>query len=201
MLDAAHALGPRAVEGAVALQHVLAAARDLEEPARLEAVNEFYNLHHAAGRDRRPALTRVSAVSEPRGRVAEWSSPLELLAAAHGSAEEYAIAKYLTLVAVGVPPARLRLVYVRVAAQTPAGEALPHLVVAYYARTGAEPLIIDTLRPTALTASQRRDLEPVFTFNSEGLDTHSAMDPGGNPSARLTRWRGVVAKARAQGLF
>jgi predicted transglutaminase-like cysteine proteinase len=97
-----------------------------------------------------------------------------------------------------VPVQRLRLVYVR--AQI-GGDSVAHMVLAYYAQPGAEPLILDNLVGSVRPASRRPDLTPVFSFNSEGLwngvGTHSA----GDAQARLSRWREVMAKAKAEGFF
>ena len=44
-----------------------------------------------------------------------------------------------------------------------------------------------------------RDLTPVFSFNSEGLWQGVNGNSAGDPLARLSRWREVLAKARAEG--
>lgn len=192
MLEAARLRGPRAVEGAGALQALVRSAQGLDDGVRLQAVNDFYNRRHA--------LRLVSFTRRAGPGVGAWASPLELLASGKGESEDYAIAKYLTLLAAGVPPARLRLVYVRAAGAGEGGRALSHMVVSWYPNAQAEPLVLDTLDPRLSPASQRPDLEPVFSFNSEGLARPSAL-AGGDTAARLTRWREVLAKARAEGLF
>ena len=101
-------------------------------------------------------------------------------------------------VAAGVPTARLRMVYVRARLQ---GQSLAHMVLAYYPQPGAEPLILDNLRPEVLPASQRPDLTPVFSFNTEGLWQGAGQVTAGDPMARLSLWRELVAKVRAEGFF
>ena len=73
------------------------------------------------------------------------------------------------------------------------------MVLAYYAQPGAEPLILDNLIGEVRPASRRPDLTPVFSFNSEGLWQGAAGAAAGDPTARLSRWREVLAKARAEG--
>ncbi len=55
------------------------------------------------------------------------------------------IGKYFSLLASGLPVTRLRLVYVRATIGGPGGEVLAHMVLAYCATPGAEPLILDNL--------------------------------------------------------
>ena len=46
---------------------------------------------------------------------------------------------------------------------------------------------------------KRPDLTPVFSFNSEGLWQGTGSTSAGDPVSRLSRWREVIAKARAEG--
>jgi hypothetical protein len=41
------------------------------------------------------------------------------------------------------------------------------MVLAYYATPDAEPLLMDNLDPRVRPASERRDLEPVYSFNDD----------------------------------
>ena len=188
MLAAAKRMSPRAAAGVQALQPVLTQALDMEEPAQLQAVNEFFN---------RRILFRDDI--EVWGQIDYWASPLETLDKGQGDCEDYAIAKYFSLLAIGMPIAKLRLVYVRAQIGGPNGTLQAHMVLAYYAAPGAEPLILDNLITELRPASRRPDLVPVFSFNSEGLWQGVGPTAAGDPTARLSRWREVLAKARAEG--
>ena len=188
MLAAAQRLSPRAVEGVKALQPVLAAANALDEDGKLQAVNQFFN---------RRILFKDD--TEVWGQVDYWASPLETLSQGAGDCEDYAIAKYFSLLAVGVPTAKLRLVYVRAQIGGPNGIVQAHMVLAYHATPNAEPLILDNLITEVRPASRRPDLTPVFSFNSEGLWQGVGAQAAGDPVSRLSRWRDVLAKARAEG--
>lgn len=139
--------------------------------------------------------------TEVWGQIDYWASPLETIARGQGDCEDYAIAKYFSLLASGVAPGRLRLVYVRAIIGPPASPPAAHMVLAYYATPGAEPLVLDNLVPEVLPASRRRDLTPVFSFNTEGLWQGTNGNDAGDPLARLSRWRGVVARAREEGFL
>jgi predicted transglutaminase-like cysteine proteinase len=188
MLAAAQRQGPRALAGVRALQPVLAATLELDDEARLATINQFFNRRIVFIDD-----DQVWGVSD------HWASPVELLDKGRGDCEDYAIAKYFSLIATGVPMAKLRLVYVRAQIGGPDGVAQAHMVLAYYPQPGAEPLILDNLIGDVRPASRRTDLTPVFSFNGEGLWQGAGSTSAGDPTARLSRWREVLAKARAEG--
>lgn len=190
MRTAAAQAGPKAAAAVGDLQALIAAVADAPEAAALVAVNEFFN--------RRILFRDDMSVW---GVVDHWASPLELLAQGAGDCEDYAIAKFFALLAGGVPVARLRLVYVRVAVGGPGGAQQAHMVLAYYADANREPLILDNLVNEVRPASRRPDLTPVFSFNSEGLWQGTGRVAEGDAQARLSRWREVVAKARAEGFL
>ena len=185
---AALRLGPRAVAGAEALEQQLAAAAVLDEGARLQAVNRFFN-QRIQFRDDKLVW----------GQVDHWASPLETLGQGQGDCEDFAIAKYFSLLAVGVPVSRLRLVYVRAQIGGPQGVVQAHMVLAYHPTPDAEPLILDNLIGEIRPASRRPDLSPVFSFNGDGLWQGVGNASAGDPVARLSRWRDVLAKSRAEG--
>jgi predicted transglutaminase-like cysteine proteinase len=188
MQRAALAHGPQAVSGVRSLQAVLANAAAQDDRAKLGAVNEFFNRRIVFAPD-----------SEVWGQTDYWASPLEMLGKGRGDCEDYVIAKYFSLTTAGVPMAKLRLVYVRATIGGPGGAVQAHMVLAYYAQPGAEPLILDNLIGEIRPASRRPDLEPVFSFNGEGLWQGVGAQSAGDPVARLSRWREVLAKARAEG--
>jgi predicted transglutaminase-like cysteine proteinase len=93
-----------------------------------------------------------------------WATPLEFLSTNGGDCEDFTIAKYFSLRKLGVPAAKLRLMYV-----TATRPRQPHMVLAYYETPGAVPLVLDNMNKRILPASQRRDLIPVYSFNGDGL--------------------------------
>lgn len=119
---------------------------------QLKLVNSFFN--------------RVRFISDIRhwGQEDYWATPVELLTTNGGDCEDFSIAKYLTLKSMGVPDDQLRIVYVKALKLDQA-----HMVLAWYPRPEADPLILDNLTNDIKPASQRTDLEPVYSFNGEGL--------------------------------
>jgi predicted transglutaminase-like cysteine proteinase len=190
MAQAAQRAGPQAVQGVRALRPVLAGLAEADDAARLDAVNRFFNRRIVFGED-----VQVWRVDD------HWASPLETLQQGAGDCEDYAIAKYFSLLAVGMPASQLRLVYVRLQIGGAGGASQPHMVLAYYASASAEPLILDNLVGEIRPASRRPDLTPVFSFNSEGLWQGNGSQRMGDPVERLSRWREVLRKARAEGFL
>jgi predicted transglutaminase-like cysteine proteinase len=199
MQQAAQRQGVKAVAGVKALQALTQSAVDLDDDGRLQAVNQFFN---------RRIQFRDDA--EVWGLPDYWASPLELLEKGQGDCEDYVIAKYFSLLSMGMPSAKLRLVYVRALLGGQGGAVQAHMVLAYYPTTPAapsanaaqaEPVILDNLISEIRPASRRPDLTPVFSFNSDGLWQGVNGAPDGDPLVRLSRWREVVVKARAEGFL
>jgi len=191
MVQAAAATGQRSVLAARDLDELLqwVSARDIR--TQLRAVNTHFNRAIVFADD-----------TQAWGQEDYWASPIETLAKGMGDCEDYAIAKYFTLAAAGVPVRSLRLVYVR--AMLPGGKGLParsqaHMVLAFYEEGSEDPMILDNLVGEIRPASGRPDLTPVFSFNGEGLWQGAGRQTAGDPLVRLSRWREVVRKARAEG--
>lgn len=131
-----------------------------------------------------------------------WATPLETIGQGRGDCEDFSIIKYYSLRDAGVPVAKLRLVYVKARLEGPAGPYLQaHMVLAYYPTPNAEPLVLDNLVPEIRPASQRKDLQPIFSFNSEaiwsGVAGNAAKGAGG--TGQLSRWQDLLQRARKEG--
>jgi predicted transglutaminase-like cysteine proteinase len=158
---------------------------------RIKRVNTFFN--------RQMQFADDSVVwSQPD----YWATPMESLGRGAGDCEDFAIAKYFTLLEAGMAPEKLRLIYVR--AKTGGDDAAPtqaHMVLAYYTQPAAEPLIMDNLIPDIRPASRRPDLVPVFSFNRDGV--FAGIAGGGSAAAggtgRLSRWEDLLRRAKAEG--
>lgn len=183
----AEQFGPRAQAEVKALVSVMQSAARQDEEGKLRAVNQFYNQR---------ILFREDV--DNWGQTDYWATPLEALNRGAGDCEDYAMAKYFTLLALGVPGSKLRMVYVRAQVGV---EVLAHMVLAYYPDPMSMPLILDNLVTDIRPASRRPDLAPVFSFNAEGLWQGVGATSAGDPLARLSRWRDALNRARAEGLW
>ncbi len=94
-----------------------------------------------------------------------WASRLEFLGKGQGDCEDFAVAKFLTMIQLGVPGEKLFLTYVRaVGFPEPA-----HLVTTYYKEPDTVPFVLDNYNKKILPATQRPDLVPVYSFTAKDL--------------------------------
>jgi hypothetical protein len=63
------------------------------------------------------------------------------------------------------------------------------MVLAWYPEPGADPLILDNLTNEIKPASQRTDLEPVYSFNGDGLWLNQSGDRRIGEAQKLSRWQ------------
>ncbi len=172
-------------------QQLIADITPLNEMQKLQKVNDFFN-------------KRVAFVDDIYNWKESdyWATPLETMGVAKGDCEDYSIAKYTTLQLVGVPIEKLRMTYVKAkigGRNSTVSQA--HMIVSYYPRPNAEPLLLDNLIPDIRPASRRRDLTPVFSFNSAGIWVGGATQASSNnPGAKLSRWRDLIARMQNEGL-
>jgi predicted transglutaminase-like cysteine proteinase len=178
--------GQRGADTVTAWQRLIEDARALPDADKLAKVNTFFN---------RRSLYETDLVIWQQEDY--WETPLEFMGRGTGDCEDFAIAKYMTLQILGVGNEHLRLIYVR--AKTGATAAVAHMVLGYFPQPTDEPLILDNLITSVRPASQRSDLVPVFSFNSDGLWTAGATASSADPTARLSRWRDVLDRMRADG--
>ena len=126
--------------------------KDLGERSKIESVNNFFN--------------QQVFVPDQRlwGQNDFWARPLEFLGARGGDCEDYSLAKYYSLMELGVAEEKLRLVYVKALEYNQF-----HMVLAYYPNKKSDPLVLDNIKSGLYPASQRRDLLPVYSFDAKSL--------------------------------
>lgn len=89
-----------------------------------------------------------------------WLTPKEFFIKGHGDCEDYVIAKYFTLLELGVKKENLYPAIVKVE-----GSASLHLVLLYVEDKNKSPLVLDNLSFKILPFSKRTDLTPIAAFN------------------------------------
>lgn len=120
-----------------------------------------------------------------------WATPLEVLVRQAGDCEDFAIAKFFTLKALGVSEQKLNIAYVKALQYN-----MMHMVLTYYSHPGAEPLVLDNLVDQIHPASRRTDLMPIFSFNGTGLWLAKERGKGKytGRSSRLKAWGGLLQR-------
>lgn len=176
--------GATAVDRIRSWQRIMDWSRDLPEEDKLKVINDFFN--------------QLEFVTDKQTWGVEdyWATPFEFMAKNGGDCEDFSLAKYFTLIELGVAEERLRMTYV-----TALNDHQSHMVLTYYSSPRAVPLVLDNLDPHILPASQREDLQPVYSFNGTGLWLAKSIGSGkqvGN-SERLELWRNLINRMRSSG--
>lgn len=158
--------------------------RTLPEQDQLTQVNRFFN--------------QLYFVNDNVlwGKNDYWATPLEFLGSNAGDCEDFTIAKYFSLLELGVSDKKLRLVYVKAIELNQF-----HMVLAYYASPNAQPVILDNINPQIKPASSRRDLLPIYSFNGQNLWLMKSKNGelAGN-SSRLSLWNDLRSRERRLNL-
>ena len=163
----------------------LSRQRTLPAMRQLRVVNDFWNSAAVGDED-----------IHIWGVVDYWATPLETLGKGAADCEDYVIGKYFSLLHLGVPAEKLRMIYVRARLNGKSGpHTIAHMVLGYYETPESEPLLLDSLTSSISPASKRRDLTPVFSFNAEGVyvagQARSVQGVG--------RWQDLVSRMRQEG--
>ena len=165
--------GDRAEKRGRAWFQVLSRSYQLTEPEKLKNINNFFNL-----------LRFVDDI-KIWGEQNYWATPLEFIGVNGGDCEDFAIAKYFSLLELGVADEKMRITMVKALSLNQY-----HMVVAYYETPGSEPLILDNIDGVIKPASQRTDLLPIYSFNGKQLWLNKEKGQGvlAGKSQRLKRW-------------
>ncbi|MFH4681347.1 transglutaminase-like cysteine peptidase [Vibrio diabolicus] len=156
--------------------------KQLETHEQLAGVNDFFN--------------QLYFVDDIKlwGKTDYWATPLEFLGSNAGDCEDFTIAKYFSLLELGIPDSKMRLIYVKAIELNQF-----HMVLAYYPTPSSEPLILDNINPDIVRASKRSDLLPIYSFNGTNLwlmkSSASTGELAGKAS-RLSLWNDLRSRER-----
>ena len=159
----------------------MAVNKGLAEHKQLANVNQFFN--------------QLNFVNDDQlwGKNDYWATPLEFIGSNAGDCEDFTIAKYFSLLELGVSDKKLRLVYVKAIILNQF-----HMVLAYYSSPSAEPLILDNINPEITTASKRQDLLPIYSFNGKNLWLMKSKNGQlAGKSSRLSLWNDLRAREKS----
>ncbi len=155
LIGAEATYGPTAPRRLLAWTKLIASNKRKSVAEKLELTNDFFN--------------RIPFKSDMElwGKRNYWPTPVEMLARNGGGHAAFAISKYFTLLALGVSIDQLQITYVTATTLPPADQA--HMVLTYYPRPDAMPLVLDNLDGEVKPANERNDLIPIYSFNGDGL--------------------------------
>ncbi|MBW2470528.1 MAG: transglutaminase-like cysteine peptidase [Deltaproteobacteria bacterium] len=174
--------GPSARSLLVSWEKLIISDTSNNDLQKLEKVNNFFN--------------QVEYIEDIYhwGQKDYWATPVEFLVTFGGDCEDYTIAKYFTLKAMGVEEEKLNLTYVKALTYN-----VHHMVLTYYSTPGSEPLVLDNIEKDIRPASQRSDLLPIYSFNGTGLWLAKERGRGKftGSSSRLQRWQDLMSRISA----
>ena len=169
----------------VAWENLIITDNSQTELEKLEKVNQFFN-----------QMEFVEDIDH-WGNKDYWATPIEFLGTQGGDCEDFTIAKYFTLKAMGIEEEKLYLTYVKALTYN-----VHHMVLTYFSTPGSEPLVLDNIVADIKPASQRRDLLPIYSFNGTGLWLAKQRGRGklAGSSSRLKRWQDLVQRMSKDNL-
>ncbi|MGH6947703.1 MAG: transglutaminase-like cysteine peptidase [Kiloniellales bacterium] len=163
-------------------RELIVAARGLDRVHQIDTVNRFFN--------RWP----YKSDKEIYGVREYWATPTEFLSRS-GDCEDYSIAKYYALRALGFEPESLRVVILMDRIR-----GIGHAVLAVY--TGSDILILDSLSDLIVSHSRYKHYIPQYSMNETTRWAHLSpqLNPGtpagGVPLNQLLAGRGNGATIR-----
>ena len=129
-------------------ENLKAEIKDYELIRKLSHINSFMNKIFPAH--------DISSKSS----IDYWATPKEFLLQGHGDCEDYAIAKYFTLLELGIPKEKLYFGVVDLK-----GEKNSHMILLYLENKDSIPLVMDNLSSKVLPLTDRKNIIPKFAFN------------------------------------
>ena len=175
--------GPKAKQRVVLWDKMLEKAKKQKTVKKLKTVNDFFN--------------KIKYLSDKKvwKKKDYWASPFEFLGVGAGDCEDYAIAKYFALRAVGISDKKLKITYVILSHKNKKYEEA-HMVLNYYHKPSSTPIILDNAIKTLKLANKRKDLKPIYSFNASGLwkaknKSKSLKKQGKN---KLKKWQSMMSR-------
>ncbi|AXH10684.1 hypothetical protein CP960_00555 [Malaciobacter halophilus] len=134
----------------VKYKRLLDKAKDFNTIKKLSYTNSFYN--------------KILPVNDDTKYKVDdyWATPKEFLIEGRGDCEDYAIAKYFTLLSLGIEKNKLFLAVVKVKNATNY-----HMILLYIKNKNSMPLVLDNLSFKVVPFNKRPKLKPKFIFNEK----------------------------------
>ncbi len=176
--------GPRAGKRVDAWRKTMASLKSQSESQQMSKINQFFN-----------QLYFVNDIDLWGGKNDYWATPLEFLGSNAGDCEDFTIAKYFSLLELGISDKKLRLVYVKSLTLNQF-----HMVLAYYSTPpNAVPVLLDNIDPEIKPATKRRDLLPIYSFNGKNLWLMKEKASGklAGKASRLSLWNDLRSRNKS----
>ncbi|MGY3916335.1 transglutaminase-like cysteine peptidase [Aeromonas australiensis] len=177
--------GGRVIQRAEAFSRLLTPRAGTTDQQKIELVNNYFN--------------NLTYSEDPKlwGDEDYWANPLEFIGARGGDCEDYSIAKYYTLMELGVDEKKLRLAYVKAVTYNQF-----HMVTLYFPTPKSDPLVLDNINSRILPGSQRTDLIPVYSFDAKSIWIMKSRREGtlAGSADRLAQWTSMQTRFSSEQL-
>ncbi len=181
--DISNKYGSKAYKRVVLWDNLLNKSKKLSSLKKLKNINDFFN---------KIKYKRDKAHWKKKDY---WASPFEFMGTGAGDCEDYAIAKYFSLIKLGIPENKLRITYVKLLRRRTKYEEA-HMVLTYFHKPNSTPIVLDNVNKKLKLSTKRRDLKPVYSFNANGLwqaknKGRSSLKVGKN---NLKNWKSMMRR-------
>jgi predicted transglutaminase-like cysteine proteinase len=177
--------GERAAKRGQAWFDMMQLSNNITAPEKIKNVNDFFN--------------QLNFIDDIKlwGVKNYWATPIEFIGVNGGDCEDFAIAKYFTLLELGIADQKMRIMMVKALTLNQY-----HMVVSYYETPSSVPLILDNIDYRVKPASQRNDLVPIYSFNGKQLWLNKEKGRGelAGSSARLKQWTNLNHRLRISNM-
>lgn len=127
-----------------------------------------------------------------------WATPTELFNNEQGDSEDFALAKLLSLLMLGIHPERLVIVHTVAQGTTPSMTSpVAHTVLLCLCGDNNAPLILDSIETRIIPAERRTDLRPVAAYRP--LDYRYPQELRADQDYQPSQIQRYLARLEAQG--
>ena len=166
------------------LVEILNTLQDADDIKKLTTINDFFN------------TVEYNNDIKVWNKKDYWATRDEFLGIAVGDCEDYVIAKYFSLLQLGITEEKIFLTYVKAIKYKQS-----HMVLTYYKTKTSVPLILDNINTKILPSTKRKDLRPLFNFNGEKIYMAKQRGLGKEvPKGKinLKHWTNLILKIKRE---
>jgi predicted transglutaminase-like cysteine proteinase len=124
-----------------------------------------------------------------------WATRDEFLGKDAGDCEDYVIAKYFTLIQLGIPEEKLFFTYTKSLKFKTA-----HMVLTYFKTPKSIPLVLGNYNKKILPATERKDLKPIANFRGKEIYLAKQRGLGKQVPAgknNTKKWNNLILRIRS----
>lgn len=169
------------------LQNLVGLLNELNDKSELEKLTKINNFFNKITYNNDLKIWKVQDY---------WATREEFLNVEQGDCEDYVIAKYFSLRQLDIPNDKIFFTYAKAIKYKQS-----HMVLTYFEKKGAVPLVLDNLVGEIKLSTERGDLRPLFSFNGEKIYMAKQRGLGRvvpHGKVNLTKWTNLILKIQRE---